>query len=133
MTASIGWVATAAFAASYLCKNPGALRRVQALAACLWILYGCVVGALPVVVANLIVAVMAVVYPWFRDRLASRRESSASVADAASRESFRPAAEMHRAINQAHPTLEPLCYSTSSSWLPRPTTNPGATVISAGW
>ncbi|MBV9656504.1 MAG: hypothetical protein JO295_00180 [Verrucomicrobia bacterium] len=102
MTASIGWVATAAFAASYLCKNPGALRRVQALAACLWILYGCVVGALPVVVANLIVAVMAVVYPWFRVRLASRRASSASVADAASRESFRPAAEMHRAINQAH-------------------------------
>jgi len=52
----IGWLATAIFAASYLCKQPAPLRRVQALAAVLWVGYGTVIHALPVVVANLIVA-----------------------------------------------------------------------------
>jgi hypothetical protein len=52
----IGWVATAIFAGSYLCKDPMTLRRVQALAACLWAVYGAVIGALPVLVANLLVA-----------------------------------------------------------------------------
>lgn len=55
----IGWVATAMFGASYLCKRPSALRGIQALAALLWIVYGALIHALPVVVANLIVAVMA--------------------------------------------------------------------------
>ena len=52
----IGWVATAIFAGSYLCKDPMTLRRVQALAACLWAVYGAVIGAMPVLVANLLVA-----------------------------------------------------------------------------
>ena len=52
----IGWVATAIFAGSYLCKDPMMLRRVQALAACLWAVYGGVIGAAPVLVANLLVA-----------------------------------------------------------------------------
>lgn len=52
----IGWVATAIFAASYRCKDPMRLRRVQALAACLWAVYGAVIGAAPVLVANLLVA-----------------------------------------------------------------------------
>ncbi len=52
----IGWVATAIFAGSYLCKDPKKLRWVQALAACLWIVYGAVIGAAPVLVANLLVA-----------------------------------------------------------------------------
>lgn len=56
----IGWVATAAFAASYLCSEPVRLRRVQAGAAVLWIVYGALIGATPVIVANLIVAGMAV-------------------------------------------------------------------------
>ena len=55
----IGWVATAMFAASYLCKDPARLRRVQALAACMWVVYGAIIGAAPVLVANLIVAGMA--------------------------------------------------------------------------
>lgn len=59
MLAWIGWVATAVFAGSYLCKDPAALRRVQAAAAVLWVVYGGVIGALPVVVANLIVAGVA--------------------------------------------------------------------------
>ncbi len=52
----IGWIATAIFAGSYLCKDPTRLRRVQALAACLWVVYGAVIGAAPVLVANLLVA-----------------------------------------------------------------------------
>jgi hypothetical protein len=62
----IGWVATAIFASSYLFKEPGALRRVQAFGAILWIVYGILIHALPVVVANSIVAVIAVVSSFRR-------------------------------------------------------------------
>ena len=60
----IGWIATAMFAASYLCKQPSRLRLVQALAALLWIGYGLLINALPVVVANAAVAVMAAYSAW---------------------------------------------------------------------
>ncbi len=56
----IGWVATGAFAASYLTKSPSTLRWIQASAALLWIAYGFLSGAAPVVVANVVVAGMAV-------------------------------------------------------------------------
>ena len=55
----IGWVATAAFAASYFCRQPATLRRVQALAALLWIGYGIIINAPPVIVANVVVAAIA--------------------------------------------------------------------------
>ena len=55
----IGWIATAVFASSYLFKQPLALRRVQAGAALLWVIYGLIIHAFPVVVANLVVAGMA--------------------------------------------------------------------------
>ena len=61
MLAWIGWVATAVFASSYLCKQPAALRRVQALAAVLWVVYGVIIKAPPVVVANLVVAGAAMI------------------------------------------------------------------------
>lgn len=61
----IGWVATAMFAISYLCKTPAVLRRVQALAALLWIGYGAMIHALPVIVANVVVAAAAL-YSSFR-------------------------------------------------------------------
>jgi hypothetical protein len=48
------------FASSYLFKQPMALRRVQAGAALLWVIYGSIIHAFPVVVANLVVAGMAV-------------------------------------------------------------------------
>jgi hypothetical protein len=57
----IGWLATAAFASSYLCKQPLALRRVQAGAALLWVIYGMIIHAYPVVIANLVVAGMAAI------------------------------------------------------------------------
>ena len=59
MLSWIGWVATAVFAASYLFRDPTMLRRVQAAAAVLWIGYGVLLEAPPVVVANLIVAAVA--------------------------------------------------------------------------
>jgi hypothetical protein len=56
----IGWTATAIFSASYFFRRPAALRRLQAGAACLWIVYGLMIHATPVVAANLIVAAAAV-------------------------------------------------------------------------
>lgn len=59
MLDSIGWVATAIFSASYFFRGASTLRRLQAVAACLWIAYGVAIHAWPVVIANLIVAVAA--------------------------------------------------------------------------
>jgi hypothetical protein len=59
MLSAIGWLATAVFSASYFFRAPGMLRRLQAAAAGLWIVYGVAISAWPVVVANLIVAVAA--------------------------------------------------------------------------
>jgi hypothetical protein len=56
----IGWAATAIFGASYFCRQPVNLRRVQALAALLWIGYGLVIGAAPVVTSNVVVAALAI-------------------------------------------------------------------------
>jgi uncharacterized protein with PQ loop repeat len=56
----IGWVATGVFAVSYFCKQPKMLRMVQAVAALMWVTYGFLIGAMPVVVANVIVALAAV-------------------------------------------------------------------------
>jgi len=55
----LGWLATGAFASSYLWKKPAALRKAQAGAALLWVIYGFLIHAFPVVVANLVVAGMA--------------------------------------------------------------------------
>jgi len=56
----IGWLATALFVSSYFCRQQATLRRVQGLAALLWMVYGVLIHALPVVVANVIVAGVAV-------------------------------------------------------------------------
>ncbi len=55
----IGWLATAMFASSYFFKHPAALRKVQAGAALLWVAYGALIHAMPVVVANVVVAGVA--------------------------------------------------------------------------
>lgn len=64
MLDSIGWIATALFASSYFWKNQGTLRRVQAAAALLWVVYGLLIQAMPVVAANLIVATVALYSSW---------------------------------------------------------------------
>jgi hypothetical protein len=62
----IGWIATAVFAVSYFCRQPAAMRRVQALAATLWIIYGGAINAPPVIVANLVVATVAIISSFQR-------------------------------------------------------------------
>jgi hypothetical protein len=63
----IGWIATAIFSSSYFFKAPKSLRRIQAAAALLWVVYGLAIGALPVVAANVIVAAAAI-YSSFNRR-----------------------------------------------------------------
>ncbi len=60
MLDTIGWLATGVFSASYLFRSGKALRRVQALAALLWIVYGIAIASKPVIAANAIVAIAAV-------------------------------------------------------------------------
>ena len=56
----VGWLATAVFLVSYFTKHAVALRRVQGLAAGLWALYGVLIHSLPVIVANILVASVAI-------------------------------------------------------------------------
>ena len=56
--------ATALFAASYLARQPRHLRRIQAGAACLWVVYGIAIGARPVIAANILVAGAALWSSW---------------------------------------------------------------------
>lgn len=56
----VGWLATAVFLVSYFTKTPTALRRVQGVAAGLWALYGVLIHSLPVIVANILVAGVAI-------------------------------------------------------------------------
>jgi len=51
----LGWVATGVFLLSYFCKSSGALRSFQMAGALLWIAYGIIISASPVVVANVLV------------------------------------------------------------------------------
>lgn len=63
----LGWIATAVFTCSYLAKKPSTLRLIQAVAASLWIVYGALIHAMPVVVANALVAAAAI-YSTLRAR-----------------------------------------------------------------
>jgi hypothetical protein len=51
----LGWVATAVFVASYFFARPSLLRGVQMLGALLWVTYGVLINASPVIVANVLV------------------------------------------------------------------------------
>jgi hypothetical protein len=51
----LGWSATAVFVSSYFCTRAERLKRMQMLGALLWIAYGVLIGASPVVAANLLV------------------------------------------------------------------------------
>ncbi len=48
----LGWTATAIFVGSYFCSRASLLRGVQMLGALLWIVYGVLIKASPVIVAN---------------------------------------------------------------------------------
>ncbi len=60
MRDSVGWLATAVFVTSYFAKGSMTLRRIQGLAACLWATYGVLIHSTPVIVANVIVAGVAI-------------------------------------------------------------------------
>jgi hypothetical protein len=60
----LGWTATAVFTGSYFCTRAASLRRVQMLGALLWIVYGLMVHARPVVAANVLVLAAAAVTTW---------------------------------------------------------------------
>lgn len=64
----LGWLATAVFLTSYFTKDSTTLRRVQGVAAGLWAVYGALIHAMPVMVANVIVAGVAVVSSFRRER-----------------------------------------------------------------
>jgi len=55
MTEYLGWLATAVFVGSYFCKRGRALLHVQMAGALLWVVYGVLMQAPPVVAANLLV------------------------------------------------------------------------------
>jgi hypothetical protein len=59
MTEILGWIATAVFVASYFFSRPGLLRAVQMGGAALWVLYGFLIGAIPVIAANVLVLAAA--------------------------------------------------------------------------
>ena len=59
MTPYLGWAATAVFIASYFFARPAVLRTVQMVGALMWVIYGALIGALPVVVANVLVFLAA--------------------------------------------------------------------------
>ncbi len=51
----LGWTATAVFVASYFFSRPSLLRGVQMFGALLWVTYGMLIKASPVIVANVLV------------------------------------------------------------------------------
>lgn len=55
----LGWAATAVFVGSYFCRRPQVLRAVQMVGALMWVVYGVLLGALPVVAANVLVCAAA--------------------------------------------------------------------------
>jgi len=64
----IGWLATVLFAVSYFCRKPATLRRVQGVGALTWMVYGALIHSIPVVVANIIVASVALWSSFARPR-----------------------------------------------------------------
>ena len=67
---ALGWTATAVFVASYFFSRPSILRAVQMFGAVLWITYGLLIDASPVIVANALVF-SAAAWTVFRSRIRS--------------------------------------------------------------
>jgi len=59
VVANLGWAATAVFTASYFCKGAQTLRLVQMAGAAMWLGYGVVMKAPPIIVANALVLTVA--------------------------------------------------------------------------
>ena len=72
----VGWVATAVFVGSYFFARPAPLRAMQMLGSVLWIVYGVLINATPVIAANILVFAAAA-WTFF-----ARNPTSAAVAPA---------------------------------------------------
>ena len=59
MSEAIGWIATVVTTGSYFTRRQALLRRIQAGAAALWLVYGAFIHSMPVVTANVIVGGVA--------------------------------------------------------------------------
>ena len=84
MTQILGWVATAVFVGSYFFTKPTALRAVQMTGAVLWIVYGVLIAATPVIAANALVFAAAAWTFFARNRGSDANSSPAVMAIAAS-------------------------------------------------
>jgi hypothetical protein len=67
----LGWTATAIFVGSYFFSRPSLLRGVQMFGAFLWTMYGVLIHASPVIVANVLVFSAAAWTTWTAYRKAS--------------------------------------------------------------
>jgi hypothetical protein len=65
----LGWCATAVFVGSYFFSRPEVLRRVQVAGALLWVVYGFLLPAPPVIAANVLVVTAAA---WTARRASGR-------------------------------------------------------------
>ncbi len=77
MSDAIGWVATALTASSYFTTRQALLRRTQACAAALWMVYGAFIHSMPVMTANVIVGGVAL---WSSFRPPARKSVPATPA-----------------------------------------------------
>jgi hypothetical protein len=70
----LGWAATIVFVTSYFCRRAAVLRRVQMAGAAMWVIYGILMQAAPVVTANLLVLLAAA---WTAGRASAVARASA--------------------------------------------------------
>ncbi len=75
LTDCLGWTATAVFVGSYFFRRPAALRGIQMLGAALWILYGMLIAAKPVMAANALVFAAAT-WTLIRDRIGGSKATA---------------------------------------------------------
>ena len=77
---AFGWAATAVFLMSYFFTEAAALRKIQAVAAILWLLYGVTIHSLPVIASNAMVAAVAIYTSVFRFRSQAKSPTSSGSA-----------------------------------------------------
>jgi hypothetical protein len=77
VTQFLGWLATAVFVGSYFFSRPAALRTMQMIGALLWIVYGVLINALPVIAANVLVFAAAAWTAFARGRNSSEAKPAA--------------------------------------------------------
>ena len=82
LTEIIGWLATTVFVGSYFCRRADTMRLVQVVDAVLWVTYGILLQAAPVIAANLLVMAAAT---WTSRRRAQPVSPASNAADGPAR------------------------------------------------